>query len=252
MKRLVCTTFFLMVCVVPVFAGTDPRVQQLLITAEQQANLLGGQAGPFQLEVDFAVVMGKAVPGHLELKWEAKDRWWRRVEMNGFRQTEIRLGDKIYTARNADFTPAGVKELLNLLGFAEEKVDRGAMTVQEQSKRRENGESAECLKGELTRFNNEQHEVCVSRDGHEILSDDWKESGDQRRREAFAGYMAFGQYRFPSRLELELNGRKIVTASVTSLAATAFDESLLAPLQQHESVPEIQEAPPDSLTATKN
>ena len=82
-----------------------PRRQQLLITAKQQASLFHDQASPFQIDVDFVVQMNAPTQGHLTLKWEAKDRWWRKIVMDRFEQIEIRNDDRHYTSRNIDFTP---------------------------------------------------------------------------------------------------------------------------------------------------
>ena len=79
-----------------------------MAAAEKQADLLGGQPGPFELDVNFSVNMNRAMVGHMELRWEAKDRWWRHIEMDNFTQTMMRSGGKIYTSSNSHYMPAEV------------------------------------------------------------------------------------------------------------------------------------------------
>jgi hypothetical protein len=86
-------------------AGTDPAAQQLLIAAEQQADLFSKDAGPFQLEVDFVAQVQVPTQGHLIYRWESSERWWRKVTMGLFEQIDVKDGDRLYTSRNAPFTP---------------------------------------------------------------------------------------------------------------------------------------------------
>ena len=72
--------------------------------------------------------------------------------------------------------------------------------------------------------------MIVSATGSEILSDDWKAAPDQRRKEEFSNWVALDKYRYyPRKLQLSVNGDKIVTASVTHLITAPFDETLLIP-----------------------
>src|SRR5690348_1166949 len=63
----------------PLFGVTDPATQQVLTKSLEQASLFHQQAKPFQLDVDFSAQLAVPTEGHLTLKWEAKDRWWRKV-----------------------------------------------------------------------------------------------------------------------------------------------------------------------------
>jgi hypothetical protein len=47
--------------------------RQLLIDAEQQANVFHPDAGPFQLDVDFVVYVQVPARGHRTLRWKADD-----------------------------------------------------------------------------------------------------------------------------------------------------------------------------------
>jgi len=119
MKKLVLTTALFLCGFSPLLSATDPDAQQLLVTAKQQASLFHDQGSPLQIDVDFVVQMNVPTQGHLTLKWEAKDRWWRKIVMDHFEQIEIRNGDSLYTSRNIAFTPVRIGELVSLLQFAE-------------------------------------------------------------------------------------------------------------------------------------
>jgi hypothetical protein len=168
--------------------------------------------------------------GHFELNWEAKDRWWRQIDMGGFRLTEIRVGSKLYTSRNAGFTPLVVREFLSLLEFAQVDQRRNQLVVKEQKRCKKDCVKAFCIKGEIATDSNEQHEMVVSATDSQILSDDWKTAPDQSRREEFSNWVALDKYRYyPRKLLLSVNGDKIITASVTNLTTAPFDETLLIP-----------------------
>lgn len=64
---------------------------------------------------------------------------------------------------------------------------------------------------------------------HDILSDDWKEPPDESRREQYADYIESVGHRYPRKLELLVNGSKVVTARVESLSTTAFEDAVLTP-----------------------
>ncbi len=73
------------------------------------------------------------------------------------------------------------------------------------------------------------HDICIDSTSHDILSDDWKEPPDESRREQYADYIDSAGHRYPRKLELLVNGSKVVTAHVESLSATAFEDALLTP-----------------------
>src|ERR1700745_4202231 len=175
MKKLILTTA-LFIGSLPLLTGsTDPASQQFLITAMQQASLFHDQARPLQLDVDFLAQMNVPTQGHLTLKWEAKDRWRRRIVMGDFEQTDVRSDDRLYTIRNASFTPVRIKELVSLLHFAD---GSEGLLAKKQRKRAENGVEMSCLQVERENVRGKPHQVCVNSASHEILSDEWQEPPD--------------------------------------------------------------------------
>jgi TonB family protein len=92
----------------------------------------------------------------------------------------------------------------------------------------ENGVELSCFQVEQEKFKGNPHEVCVDAASHEILSEEWQEPPDERRREQFSGYSDFGGHRFPQRLQFQEDGIMVVTANVTGLKNASFDKALLA------------------------
>ena len=227
MKGLVSILGLVLACI-PVLGGTDPASQQLLTTAKQQANLYHDQTSPFELDVSFTAQINVPTQGQLTMRWEANDRWWRKVVMAGFEQIEIRNGDRLYTSRNLDFTPMRVGQLIGLLQFGQ---GSQGLIVKGQKQRVENGIEMTCLKVEREGDKNGTHEICVNPTSSEILSDDFQGPPDERRSELYGDYFDFATHRYPRKLELRENGIRVITATVDSLAATPFDERLLVPLK---------------------
>jgi TonB family protein len=225
MKALILASA-LLVTSIPALAGNNPAAQQVLTTSKQQASLFRDQVSPFQLEVDFRAQINVPAQGHLTLKWQAKDRWWRRIVMGDFEQIEIRNGDTLYTKRNFNFTPLRVRELINLIYFAE---GSEGLIAKKQRQRIANGTALTCLQVEQENVKSAQHEVCVNSASHDILSDTWREEPDERRTEEYTDYFDFGEHRYPRTLELLANGSHAVTANVQNLTTAAFDETLLVP-----------------------
>lgn len=212
-------------------ASDRASADKVFTIGQQPGDLVSGPGEPFQLGMDFTAD-GKTgtgpATGHFELKWEAKDRWWRQVEMGGFKMTEIRVGSKLYTQRNAGFTPLAVREFLSLLEFTQVEKHGNQIAVKEQRRCKKDGVKAYCIKGEIASSSDEEHQIVVSASGSQVLSDDWSASADQRRREEFTNWVALDKYRYyPRKLQLSVNGEKIVTATVTSLTTAPFDETLL-------------------------
>lgn len=226
MKQLIILVTGLLLGCLPALGGTDPSAQQLLISAKQQANLYRDQASPFELDVAFIAQINVPVQGHLTLKSEAKDRWWRKVAMGNFEQIEIRDGDRLYTSRNTEFTPVRVVELVRMLQFAE---GSEGLSVKKQKRRLDGGIEMSCLTAERENSKNWPHEICVNLATHEILSDDWQQPPDERRSEVYSDYFDFGPHRYPRKLELRVNGVKLITANVDSLTVAPFDDTLLVP-----------------------
>jgi TonB family protein len=216
---LLCISHFLV-------AGTDPAAQQLLTTAKQQVSLFQEGTTPFQLDVDFSAQMTIPAQGHLRLKWQSPHRWWRHVALAQFEQIDVRNGDKLYTARNASFTPVRVSELFDLLQFAEHSDD---WKVKKQKQRFENGLAITCLQVKSEKQRNSSHDVCIDPAGHDILSDEWGELPDERRRQQYGQYAGFGPHRYPRKFTLFVNGSKAIDADVLNLASATIDETLFVP-----------------------
>jgi TonB family protein len=204
-------------------SSTNPAAQELLVTAKQQASLFHDQREPIQLDVHFLAQVNAPTQGHLTLKWEAKDRWWRKIVMDGFEQIEIRNGDKQYTSRNISFTPLRIGELVRLLQFAE---GSEGLLARKQKERVENGIKVICIQVE-GEGRGKKHEVCVNSASREILSDEWQELPDERRREQYSDYFDFGGHRYPRQLQLLVNGIRVITATVDNLTTSVFDQTLL-------------------------
>jgi TonB family protein len=224
MKILISTILFLFCAFHLLLASTNPASQQLLITAKQQASLFQHDVSPFELDIDFLVQVQVPTQGHLSLKWEADERWWRKIVVGDFEQIDIRNGDRLYTSRNAPFTPVRIRELISLLQFAEHSE---GLQVKKQKQRVERGVEMTCLQVGRATDRGEPHEVCMNSASHEILSDEWKEPPDERRRQQYAEYFDFRTHRYPRKLELFVNGISAITAHVGSLTTATLDQTLL-------------------------
>lgn len=225
MKKLILAIFFL-ACGCKLFAfNSDDAAQELLHTAKVQADLFTKDAKPFQLDVDFVAQIKTPLQGHLTLKWESDDHWWRKIAMSDFVQVDIRNGEKQFTSRNASFTPVKIDELIHMLEFAE----RPERSVKTAKNKVENGMEIACLRSERKEI--EIHDICLNSASHEILRDEWTLGEDEKRMERYSAYSDFQAYRYPRKLELLSNGRKMITATVTSLTMSAFDQGLLVPPQ---------------------
>ena len=77
-------------------AGVDPAVEQVLATAAQQVNIFSPDAAAWNLEADFETQNQVPTKGHLNMKWESKDRFWRRTINGIFEQVDIRTGEATY------------------------------------------------------------------------------------------------------------------------------------------------------------
>ncbi|MBV9572420.1 MAG: energy transducer TonB [Acidobacteriales bacterium] len=223
MKALVLTAFLLAASSLLAGSG-NPDAQQLLIAAKQQASLFQDHS-PLQLDVDFVAQVNVPEPGHLTLKWESTERWWRRIVMANFEQIEVHNGDRLYTSRNAGFTPLRLRELISLLQFSE--VSERQIS-KKQRQRVEGGVGLTCLQVQ-PQESGEHHEVCLNSATHEIVSDEWQRSPDEKRREQYSDYFDFRGHRYPRSLQLLVNGSKVITANVTNLASADFDQALLVP-----------------------
>lgn len=215
-----------MIIAAPALAKDKTAAQQLLDVAEQQASLYSAQTDPFQLEVDFTAQMNVPVQGHLSLKWQAKDKWWRKIDVGGFEEIDVRNGEKLYKHRNiADFTPIRVSDLEDLVLFANEQK---SLVAKKDKRRIENGIAIDCVQAEPEGTKNDRHEICVAEQTHDILSDTWHLVPDDTRTQQFADYFSFGAHRYPRELTFVVNASKVISAHVVTLETAPFDSSLLS------------------------
>jgi TonB family protein len=228
MNRLFASVVLFLYAIRPALAAGDgdPALQQLLISASQRAQLAHDPSGPYELDVDFDAQELVPVHGHLTLRWEANDRWWRRIDLGDFHQIEVKSGEWHYTSRNSSFTPLRVTNLIVLLHFAYET---GSLTAKKERHRTENGVQMNCIQADFKGPPGASREVCLDAASTEVLVDDWKISPDTQRREQFFDYFDFGTHRYPRKLELIQDSSKVIKAQVVTLASAPFDESLLTP-----------------------
>lgn len=143
--------------------------------------------------------------------------------MGDYEQVDIRNGDRLYTSRNIGFTPVRIRELIGLLQFAESSE---GLLAKKQKERVENGVQMICLRVE-GESRGRAHDVCIDSVSHDILSDEWKEPPDEKRAERYTDYFDYAGHRYPRKLQLLVNGNKLVTANIVALTPLAFDQSLL-------------------------
>jgi periplasmic protein TonB len=225
MKNIALASLILVAFTRLSLAGTDPAAQQLLVAAERQADLFNHDCSPFQLEVDFIAQMQVPTQGHLTYRWEASDRWWRKVSMGDFQQIDIRNGDLLYTSRNTPFTPM---QMLNLFGLLNIGRSPDRWQVKKEKQRIEGGRAITCLQVRADTKESEA-QLCVNPSSHEILSDEWKVEPDGSRRTEYSDYLEFGGHHYPRKFEHFENGIKTLTAQVVSLSTVPFDQALLVP-----------------------
>jgi TonB family protein len=229
MKKLALVAAIALCYLNPASASVDPAFQQSLIVANRRADLSSEESGPFQLDVDFIAQLNVPTRGHLSLKWEKKDQWWRSVVLGDYQQIEVKDGEWHYTKRNADFTPLLVGNLINLLSFGAGSEN---LAAKREKRRTENGVELNCIQTIRTDFPKESpHEICLNGASNEIVADEWQDVPDEKRREQFNDYFDFGTHRYPRRLELLVNGSKVIAANVVDIVVATFDPALLTPPQ---------------------
>jgi TonB family protein len=224
MKVIIAIAALLVSCPC-VFASTNPDAQQLLATALQQSDIFGDHGTALELQVDFVAQLNVPTTGHLTVRWAAKDRWWSKVSVGGFDQIRIQNGEWSYTARNLDFTPIRVQELINLIHLTESSVYEG----KKAKERTENGMSITCVHATREDNKTDEREICLDPVSKDIMSQAWNWQPDEKHRELYSDYFQFQGHHYPRKLEYEENGSRVIKAEVTSLVAAPFDESLLSP-----------------------
>ncbi len=225
MKSHILTAALLIAAPVPLLADSDPAAQQVLAAAEMQSHIFGDQNDPLDLEVDFQAQFNVLVQGHLSVRWQSKDRWWSKVVMGGFQQVTLQNGERLYTLSNHP-APLRLRELTRLIHFAQAP---GVLTAKKMKQSVVNGLQLTCLQVQREKSKEESHELCVNPVSHEIVSDAWQEPPDEHRRELFFDYVEFRGHRYPRKLQLEVNGSKVIAATVISLKSASLDPKLLTP-----------------------
>lgn len=205
-------------------AGVDAAAQQLLTTAGRQANIFTADDAPFHLEADVRVQLQVPAEGHLSLKWDSANRFWRHTILGSFQQIDIKNGEMVYLSRNAPFTPIRVRELISLFPVLG---DPDRIQAKKVKNRTEHGVQAACFEVRFDNRGNRSHEVCVDPSSHDVLSEEWNESSDDHRRKEFSDYTDFRGHRYPRKITLFVNGSKAVEVSVASLETATLDEALL-------------------------
>jgi TonB family protein len=222
---------FLVLCVLSglplCLGGVDPASQRLFTAAARQTYIFVADAAPFQLEADFKAQMQVPTEGHLSLKWDSKDRLWRRIVDGGFEQIDIKNGELVYLSRSAPFTPIRVGEVISLLAILG---DPDKLEIKKARNRTELGVSVTCFE---VRPNEGQgrriHEICVNPSSHEVLSEDWDDPPDEHRRVEFSDYSDFHGHRYPRKIALIVNGSKVIQVSVVSLDTAPLADATLVP-----------------------
>lgn len=227
MDKILRAGFFVLFSACACLASSDDPAQQLLIAAEQQANIFQSSSGPFQLEMDFSVGEQTRSPGHMIYKWESNERWWRKITLDDFEQSEIKNGDNIYITRNLPFKPPGVNRLLHLLNFA---MDPTVLQAREMPHATD-GACPDGVQLDVRRKEKRsaEAEVCIHRVTHDVLFSEWKVSKQEGRRQTYSDYMEFFGHRYPGKMELFENGVSSVVAHVVSLQTSPLDPALLVP-----------------------
>lgn len=218
------TFILLSAIVVPPFSGmAQDSIQAQLMNARQESDLTLREPAPFQLEVDFTAQQKLPTQGHLSLKWKSKDQWWRYVALGDFKQIDVRSGGWLYTSRNSSSTPVRVRQMIQLIEFAQDAKD---LVADKPHPMMEYGFPVDCMRVKKKNSNDTPHEVCLN-GSHEIASDTWWDVPDSPTRLEFADYFDFAGHRFPRSLQMVENGSRAIKANVKSLEANAFNDVLL-------------------------
>jgi hypothetical protein len=218
---------FWLVSGLSLYAGSNPGAERLLLAANQQRNIFHGQGSSFQLEIDFTAQLNVPTNGHLNLQWKDEDHWRIAVSIAGFEEVEVQNGEWTHTARNLGFTPIRVQELMGLIHLT----DRALYIGRKWKARVDDGISLHCVQAGRDDFKAELREFCLDATTHDVLSESWGWGPDEKRRESFAGYFDFQGHRYPRKLEMEVNGSRVIKADVTSLVSAEFNDALLTPPQ---------------------
>lgn len=217
---------FLLASCVSLFAKQNPAAQQVLNSARSQESLFADEAKPFQAEFDFTAQFVPPAQGHLIVKWESKDHWWTKMDLPGFEQITIRNGEWEYTKRNLSYTPNLVSHLFTLLGLG---IIPEELTARKEKTHRENGKEILCVEGRPENSKSAVHDICADATTHELLSDELQLGFGGTWREEFSGSIDFDGQEHPQTIDLLINGKRVVLATLSDIVSAPFDQALLAP-----------------------
>jgi TonB family protein len=242
MRKLALITAIALFTLPLMLAEVDPAAVKSFEAAERQANIFCDDASPFQMEVDFDAQMLVPVQGHMTLRWQSKDRWWRKITMGSYAEIDIKNGERQFTSRNAAFTPVRIKQLVHMLSVSEGS-ERSEIKKLKQKKQQ--GVTIFCMQLRERAKGSDLHELCFNPASNELLSDEWKTTPDGKSSSEYTEYFEFRGHRYPREIQHFENEIKAVIAHVVNLSTVPFDESLLVPPQgaiERRQCPGIQHA----------
>ena len=213
------------------WSSDQAAAKNLLDSARKQAAAIWDSSDrPFLMDVDFTVVQsGTPVKGHLRIRYQAKDLWWRRASIGKFEEIEFQKGEQTYKLRNADATPKRLWELLDLFHI---RVNYGELVVEGEKQRVERGVSVDCVKARNPESGKAHIEICIDASTHDVVSETQKVIGydkDFVQRRQFGGFAEFRGHRLPHKMELTKDGQALISANVTDLQESPLDTKLLEP-----------------------
>jgi TonB family protein len=224
MKNFIFLLVFLFALGCAALAGTNPSAEQALAMAEKQVDLQNAGSDSIHLEMDFVAQNNVPMKGHLALRWAAKDQWWRSVTMGGFREIDVRNGEKLYISRNVGYTPIRVKQVEKLIDISQ---DVAQLQIKKVRQKKANGISLTCLQINQ-KESKTKDELCIDPSSNDLLSDDWK-AADKLERNEYGDYREFHGHRYPMKLTQYVAGSKILDATISDLKIETLDNALLVP-----------------------
>ncbi len=148
------------------------------------------------------------------------------VDFGPFELVTIRDGEMEYTVRNASFTPFQVIELFHLFGLGDKLQSVRVIKVRPRI-----APGFVCWQARIADERREVHEFCADSQTNDLLSNLVKTGAENSRSQRFSDYVGASESRYPRRLELLINGSKIISATISFLGPLSFDPALLNPPQ---------------------
>lgn len=207
-------------------AKENPAGQRMVDLAREQERGFLNLTMPFELNVDFTAQLNVPSHGHLTLKWQSNDHWWRKVSLAGYEGITIHNGEWKYVKRNLPFTPIRIQNVLLLLGWLTKSPDLIAGKVW---KRQERGRELTCIQATSRERRTEKHELCFDADSQQLVSDSWREPLNEPWTMEFSDFFDFEGRKYPSKFDLLIDGSRVVSAELSSLSPAPFEPALLKP-----------------------